>query len=93
MQREQRKIESALQSKGFRVDETHHRYFIYHTVDGRRTEVKTYTSRGSKGSIGQPLLGQMARQCRLPLRSFLDLVDCPLEREGYEELLHRDGVV
>jgi hypothetical protein len=90
MQRDKRKIESALLAKGFRNDETHHHYFIYWTTDGRQTTIKTRTSHTPKmKSIGEPLLGQMAKQCELKKSDFIDLVDCPLSQEQYEAILRQ----
>jgi len=50
------------------------------------------TSHGSGGrSIGDPLLGQMAKQCYLTKQDFLSLVDCPLDREGFEAKARERG--
>ena len=80
-------MEASLEAKGFRPDERHHHYFIYHGSDGARTPVMTKTSHGSGSkTIGDPLLAQMAKQCRVTKPQFLDLVDCPLDREAFERL-------
>ncbi len=85
MQRSRRDIESALERKGFERREGDHSRFIYHTPDGKKTKIKTKTSHGSGSkSIGDSLLGVMAKQCFLTKSDFLDLVDCPLDREGFE---------
>lgn len=69
-------------------------YFIYLTRDWKKTTVKTKTSHGSSSkSIGISLLGKMADQCRLKKEELLDLVDCPLNREAYEKILLRRGVL
>jgi hypothetical protein len=74
--------------KGFRQDERDHHVFMFYTADGGPTEIKTRTSHGAKmKSIGNPLLGQMARQCCLDKQQFLNLVDCPRTREEYEAFL------
>jgi hypothetical protein len=83
--RNKRDVESALLSKGFERDSRDHRYFIFHTVDGRRTPLKTKTSHGtSTRTLGDDLISQMSRQCGLTRNDFLRLVDCPLSREEYE---------
>lgn len=85
MQRSRREIESALELKGFERIEGDHSWFVYHTTDGKKTRVKTKTSHGPRGkSIGDPLLSMMAKQCCSTKSDFLDLVDCPLDREGFE---------
>lgn len=91
MQRKQRDIESALRKKGFEEnDRKHHRYFHYRTADGFLTNVYTYTSH-SGTDIGDTLLGNMARQCKLPKHDFLNLVDCPMSRNAYEDRLREEG--
>lgn len=88
MTRARKDVESGLLCKGFRLDHRHHRYFIYFTLAGKKTPVKTYTSRGSKHkTLSDDLLASMARQCRLNKAQFLQLVDCPLSQEGYEGLV------
>lgn len=83
--RDRKDIESALERKGFVRDETHHSLFIYWTVEGKKTPIRTRTSHGSNHkTLGDSLLSQMAKQVQLPKKSFLELVDCTLDRAGYE---------
>ena len=82
MPRKRKDVESALLSKGFLQNETHHHQFVYYTETGKKTALRTRTSHGMR-EISDPLLAQMAKQCGLNKRDFLDLVDCPLDREGY----------
>jgi hypothetical protein len=94
LQRDKQKVEKSLRSKGFRRDNTHHRFFIYWTQAGRKTTIKTKTSHGtSSKSIGASLLGKMADQCRLDMSEFLDFVDCPLDQKGYEKILEQKGAL
>lgn len=94
MRRAKRDVEAALLSKGFRERQGDHAYFIYHDLDGRKSLVKTKTSHGrSSKELGADLIGLMARQCRLTTKQFLELVDCPMSREDYEEHLRREGLV
>jgi len=53
----------------------------------------TKVSHGGSHDIGDPLLAQMARQCRVTKPLFLQLVDCPLDREAYEAELRVKGVL
>ncbi|MBF0112991.1 MAG: hypothetical protein HQK74_09700, partial [Desulfamplus sp.] len=66
MQRDARKIEASLQSKGFERSEGDHSYFLYRTTNGKKSTAKTKTSHSPKmKSIGDPILGKMATQCCL----------------------------
>lgn len=83
-----RDVEQALESKGFERRENDHSFFIYHTKGGRKTSVRTKTSHGRGGrDIGDPLIKNMAEQCKLNMQKFKDLVECPLSREEYEDML------
>lgn len=90
MPRRRTEVEAGLKRKGFVQEEGDHHFFIYHTMDGLRTPVITKTSHGDR-DIGDPLLAKMARQCRLTRAMFLDLIDCPLSRADYEDLLRQNG--
>lgn len=94
MQRSKRKVEASLKSKGFQLDERKHRRFVYFSIDGIQTNIWTFTSHGAKTkSVGDSLLAKMAKQCGLKKAQFLDLVDCPLEREDYELILSGKGLI
>jgi hypothetical protein len=90
MTRKVREIEATLVVKGFVLRQTHHRYYTYTTRDGDVSDAVTHVSHGTK-EIGDSLLGRMARQCLLPKKEFLRLVDCSLTREAYEALLTAGG--
>jgi len=92
MPRAKRVVESALQTKGFRLENTHHRFFIYYTQQGEKTAVRTRTSQGGS-ELDEFLLGQMAKQCKLPKSAFLELVDCTLDQVGYESKLVGSGAL
>ncbi|MZP31303.1 hypothetical protein GTO91_16470 [Heliobacterium undosum] len=88
MNRPKAKVEKSLLSKGFSRSENDHSYFVYVTKDGKRTTAKTKTSHTSKmKEIPSNILAQMAKQCHLQTQEFIDLVDCPLSRDRYEEIL------
>lgn len=76
-------VETGLTGKGFRQSNSHHRFFVYYTIQGVKSRIRTKTSHGGK-DIGKSLLAQMAKQCALPTGEFLRLVDCPLSRAEYE---------
>ena len=91
MPRPRRTVMSALVRKGFAAAEGDHPYYIYHTADGRKTLAKTKVSHSGK-DIADPILGMMARQCKLTAPQFRNLVDCPLSREAYEDILREQGL-
>ena len=94
MPRKKRDIESALENKGFQRHEGDHSRFIFWTQDGKKTRAKTKTSHGRSGaSIGDPLLVTMSRQCFLSKQDFLNLVDCTLDRDGYEGKLREKDLI
>ena len=87
MARDRKDIDAALQRKGFMRDDGDHHYYIYHNTDGRKTIKKTKMSMGSSHkTIGDPLLGQMARQVGVTKARFLELIDCTLDQVGYEAI-------
>ncbi len=94
MPRPKSKVESALLAKGFQKTEKDHHYFIYFTIDGKKTTAKTKTSHSKKiKDIPDNLLSQMAKQCFLTKTEFLSLVDCPLNQEMYEDILQKQGII
>lgn len=86
MPRKQTDVERALQKKGFKQSESHHRFFVYYSKGGQKTAVNTKTSHGHS-EVSDDLLSKMARQLKLNRGEFLDLVDCPLSRDEYEKKL------
>jgi hypothetical protein len=86
-------VVAGLENKGFQAREGDHLFLHYFNRDGRKTCVYTKVSHGSKGDIDDSLLGVMAKQCRLPKKAFLLLVDCPLAREDYEASLMEREVI
>jgi hypothetical protein len=92
--RNRKDVEAALKQKGFVQSEGDHHRFVYFTRDGRKTSANTKTSHSPKvKDIADNLLSQMARQCLLTKPRFLELVDCPLERDEYEQfVLEQDEV-
>ena len=89
--RETSTIRAALGDKGFRRVEKHHEMWWYY-VGERKTSVRTRISHGAN-EYGDALLGQMARQLRLGKAELVDLIDCPMTREAYLEVLTKSGSV
>ena len=86
MPRKQADVEKGIKAKGFKPASGDHNYFLYVTMEGKKTAVFTKTSHGAK-EIGDNLLAKMARQVRLSRSEFDLLVDCPLDRGTYESML------
>ncbi len=65
-----------LQHKGFDCrQDSKHTVIIYRNKQGRKTAIRTLVSRGTKHrSLGEPLVRNMAAQCRLTKDDFLALV-------------------
>ncbi len=94
MPRKARVVERGLLRKGFRLADTHHRRFVYHTVDGEEPQpVTTIMSHGADRDISDRLLGMMARQLHLTRRQFDDLIDCRLSQAEYEAMQRRGGFI
>ena len=85
-------IHVALPKKGFQLEgDSDHDYFFLE-VGGKRTGIRTKTSRGSSHrEIGQPLIGQMARQVKLTSGDFVELVACTLSGPDYLAKLYASG--
>lgn len=92
MNRKRRDVEAGLLAKGYRQAEGDHHYFVYWTIDNKKSLCKTKTSHGSGAKdLDSHLLSLMAKQCALSRDQFLQLVDCPLSREKYEEIIQEKG--
>ena len=88
MSADRRDVERGLERKGFvRVEGDHH-FFIYRTLQGKKSTIRTKTSHGMR-QIDDSILSQMARQCRLSRTQFDKLIECPLAQEEYETLVEQ----
>ena len=94
MPRKKSDVESALKRKGFEQTEGDHHFFVYVTTKGAKTAIRTKTSHTPKmKDIPDNLLTQMAKQCQLTRAEFLRLIDCPLDRDSYEEILRGKSII
>ena len=94
MPRKARVVERGLLRKGFRITYTHHRRFVYHTLDGEEPQtVSTIMSHGADRDVSDQLIAKMARQLHLTRRQFDDLIDCRLSQLDYEAMLRRNGLI
>jgi hypothetical protein len=85
-------LEAALLRKGFRKDNTHHKY--YWLYDGeKRTHVHTPISHGVR-EYGDPLLSRVRKQLSLETKTqLLNLVGCPLSQQEYLNILVQKRIV
>ena len=90
MTRARKDVETSLLAKGFQQRESDHAYFIYYDTSGKKSTAKTKTSHSGK-DLDDGLLALMSRQTKLTKKQFLDLVDCPLSRTEYENILRQNG--
>ncbi len=90
MSRARKDVEAGLLAKGFQCREGDHSYFIYYDTAGKKTIAKTKTSHSGK-DLDDSLLALMAKQIKLTKKQFLELVDCPLSREAYQQILTKNG--
>lgn len=65
--------------------------WAYLFVAGRRV-IATRRSRGS-GKVGGKIPHLIRQQMKLDEHQFRDLVNCPLTREGYLEILKNKGLI
>jgi len=93
--RKAKDIASVLLKKGFSDDkDTHHGYY-YLWVDGKRTNVYTYMSHGSKSAdLSKGLMGSIKRQLKFDEnKTAEDFFDCPFTKEQYKEMIRAKGFV
>jgi hypothetical protein len=75
------RILTALTSKGFVLQETHHT-MLWLEVAGKKTPIHTWISHGQR-RVDDWLLGQMAKQLKITKKQFLALIDCSFSNAGY----------
>jgi hypothetical protein len=88
-----REIESSLTGKGFKLNfgSKHKMLTLY--VDNKKTSVFTFLSHGMK-TYDDSLLSKMKKQLKLEKKDELcDLIDCPMTKEKYIDLLVSRGIV
>lgn len=92
---ERSRIERSLEQKGFvREEKTKHSYF-YHEVNGKRTGIATFVSRGTKyRTYDDSLIGGIKRQLRLDSAADAkEFLNCPMTAEEYNQRLRSKGLL
>ncbi len=87
-----RLLKSSLQNKGFKAELGNHIFLCFETTNGNETNIWTKISHG-KSEYDDNLLALVAKQLKLSKKQLLDLVNCPLSREDYEDILKQKGYV
>lgn len=85
-------VRSALSRKGFKKENTHHKYYYFYDDEGKRTSVRTYVSH-SGHDIGDSLIKKMAHQTHLEKKQFEQFIECTLSKEKYCKLLKEKGII
>ena len=82
------KIMNSLLKKGFEVSNTHHKYLCFY-YEGKKTSISTHISH-HKAEIGNKLRSLMAKQLKLSVEEFDNLIDCSMSKkeliEKYKEM-------
>jgi hypothetical protein len=84
-------VQKSLKKKGFKVSNGADKYFEF--CHNGKFILHTYTSHGTSHDIGDYLIHKMAFQCKLDKKDFLDLVNCPMDKEKYIGILEKKGVL
>lgn len=81
---EREDVLAGLTAKGFRKEDRDH-VFLLLEVDGKKTGIFTYVSRGrAYKTLGDDILTAMRKQLRLDTKSqLLELIECPMDHPKY----------
>ncbi|GBF52059.1 hypothetical protein LPTSP4_35970 [Leptospira ryugenii] len=91
---ERDKIESSLIKKGFKLIESHHRFY-YFEHNGILTSIRTKISTGSSyKTYNDSLIAQLKKQLKFNTKKeLLDFINCPMTAEEYKELLTKNNQI
>ncbi|HEX7182626.1 MAG TPA: hypothetical protein VF756_12350 [Thermoanaerobaculia bacterium] len=84
-------LDRAWEKVGMSVQDRSVDRWAYLFVSGKRV-IATRRSRGS-GKISGKIPHLIRQQMKLDENQFRDLVNCPLDREGYLKILHEKGLL
>ena len=89
MQLARKKVLRSLKRKGFKQAEgARHTLLTYHDKEDKKPGITTLVGRGSGyKSLGDTLVGDMAQQCGLTTAQFEALVNCPMSRDEYDNIV------
>ena len=87
------KLLKSLKSKGFREVDKDHKY-LWLFVGNRQTSIRTKISHSARKEYDDSLLAQMRKQVKLETKDeFIDLIECPLTKEGYVDTLRQRRIL
>jgi hypothetical protein len=86
-----RKTYENLKKKGFYDVPGDHKFLRF--FHNGNLILSTKVSHGSNHDLDDFLIGQMASQCGLNKKDFLDLVNCPLSEKKYISIIKEKGVI
>ena len=90
---DRRKLQSALESKGFVKRDNDHEFYDLR-VDGKKVGIQTKISRSPKFKVYEDsLLGAMARQLRISKDEMMRLAGCTLSGAAYLALLRQANII
>ncbi len=84
------KARQSLLKKGFIQADKDHHYFLYYNEG--KVITKTKVSHNDQ-DIGDSLISKMYKQCQISKSQFFDLINCPLDEDGYKELLRQKDLI
>jgi predicted RNA binding protein YcfA (HicA-like mRNA interferase family) len=84
------KTRQSLLKKGFIKNEGDHHFYLY--FHNGKLVTKTKVSHNDQ-DIGDGLISKMYKQCKISKRQFFDLINCPLDQAGYENILKEQGLI
>jgi len=79
-----------LLKKGFTPAEGDHHFYLFF-LDGK-VVAKIKVSHNDQ-EIGDSLISKMYRQCRINKSEFFDLINFPLDKQGYIKILKDQGII
>ncbi|MBW0179189.1 hypothetical protein [Sediminibacterium sp.] len=85
-----KKARQSLLKKGFRLSDGDHHFYLYY-YNGK-VVAKTKISHNDQ-EINDWLISKMHKQCQISKSDFFDLINCPLDEEGYIEILKNKGLL
>ena len=84
-------IENNLLKKGFMLQNTHHRYFVF-IYDGAKKDIRTRISH-SHDEIGNDLISQMSKQLSMTKSFFKEFIECTKSELDYIQVLKGMGKI
>ena len=80
----------SLLKKGFKQAEGKHHFYLFY-YEGK-VVAKTMLSHNDQ-DIGDNLISKMYKQCKISKSQFFDLINCPLDKQGYIDILKKQGII